>query len=98
MEIRNSLSGLNAIGNPAPVSNQPETVPQSTDKNDQSMQNTDRATVSVAGAGISQSAQDGDVRWEKIAAVQQAMADGTYNVPASEVASKMVDSMLGKRS
>lgn len=98
MEIRNSLSGLNAIGNPAPVSNQPETVPQSTDKNDQSMQNTDLATVSAAGARISQSAADGDVRWEKVAAVQQAVADGTYNVPASEVASKMVDSMLGKHS
>ncbi len=98
MEIRNSLSGLNAISNPAPVSNQSETVPQSTDKNDQSMQNTDRATVSAAGAGISQSAPDGDVRWEKVAAVQQAVADGTYNVPTSAVASKMVDSMLGKRS
>jgi flagellar biosynthesis anti-sigma factor FlgM len=98
VEIRNSLSGLNAIGNPAPVSNQPETVPQSTDKNDQSMQNTDLATVSAAGARISQSAADGDVRWEKVAAVQQAVADGTYNVPASEVASKMVDSMLGKHS
>jgi len=29
-----------------------------------------------------------------VAAVQAALADGTYNVPASAVASKVVDSML----
>ena len=98
MEIRNSLSGLNAISNPTPVSNQPETAPQSANKNSQTTRNTDRATVSEAGAGISQSAPDGDVRWEKVAAIQQALADGTYNVPASAVATKMVDSMGGKPS
>jgi flagellar biosynthesis anti-sigma factor FlgM len=98
VEIRNSLSGLNTISNPAPVSNQPETAPRSADKNSQTMQNTDRATVSAAGAGVSQSSPDGDVRMEKVTAVQQALAAGTYNVPASAVATKMVDSMLGKPS
>ncbi|WP_197413882.1 flagellar biosynthesis anti-sigma factor FlgM [Terracidiphilus gabretensis] len=98
VEIRNSLSGLNAISNPTPVSNQPETAPQSAHKNNQTMQNTDRATVSAAGAGISQSGPDSDVRWEKVTAIQQALAAGTYNVPASAVATKMVDSMLGKPS
>jgi anti-sigma28 factor (negative regulator of flagellin synthesis) len=28
--------------------------------------------------------------------VQQALASGAYNVPASEVAGKMIDHMLGK--
>jgi anti-sigma28 factor (negative regulator of flagellin synthesis) len=35
------------------------------------------------------------VRTDKVAAVQAALAAGTYDVPASAVASKVVDSMLG---
>jgi anti-sigma28 factor (negative regulator of flagellin synthesis) len=41
-------------------------------------------------------APDSDVRMEKVNAVQQALASGAYNVPASEVAGKMIDHMLGK--
>jgi anti-sigma28 factor (negative regulator of flagellin synthesis) len=40
-------------------------------------------------------AADSGIRTDKVAAVQAAMAAGTYNVPASAVASKMVDAMLG---
>ena len=97
MEIRNNyLSGLNATTNPAPVSNQSEAAAQNTDQTAQTMPNTDRATVSAAGANISQTTSDSEVRWEKVTAVQKALADGIYNVPASDVASKLVDSMLGK--
>ncbi len=96
MEIRNYINGLNAISNPTPVSNQAGSAAQNTDETAKTMQNTDRATVSAAGAGISQ--PDGDVRWEKVAEIQKALADGTYNVPVSAVASKIVDSMLGKPS
>jgi anti-sigma28 factor (negative regulator of flagellin synthesis) len=35
------------------------------------------------------------VRADKVASVQAAIAAGTYNVPASAVASKVIDSMLG---
>jgi anti-sigma28 factor (negative regulator of flagellin synthesis) len=31
-----------------------------------------------------------------VAAIQQALVSGTYNVPASEVAGKMMDHMMGK--
>jgi negative regulator of flagellin synthesis FlgM len=99
VEIRNSLSGLNAISNPAPVSNQAGTAAQSADSTAPTTQNTDdHATVSTAGADISKATPNGDVRWEKVTAIQQALADGSYNVPASAVATKLVDSMLGKRS
>ena len=99
MEIRNSLSGLNAINNPTPVSNQEGTAARSADITAPTTQNTDdRATLSTAGADISQATPNGDVRWEKVAAIQQALAAGSYNIPASAVASKLVDSMLGKRS
>ena len=36
------------------------------------------------------------VRADKVAQIQAALASGTYNVPASAVASKVVDSMLGR--
>ena len=33
---------------------------------------------------------------EKVAEIQQALASGTYNVPAAAVAGKMIDQMLGR--
>ena len=54
----------------------------------------DRATLSSAASEVSQSASAKSVRMDKVLAVQAALAAGTYNVPASAVASKMVDSML----
>jgi flagellar biosynthesis anti-sigma factor FlgM len=55
----------------------------------------DEARLSGIGAAMqSASGQDG-VRLEKVLAVQQALAAGTYNVPASKVADKVMDAMLG---
>ncbi len=54
----------------------------------------DCATFSCAGSEISQSAIASDVRSEKVASVQAALEAGTYHVPASAVASKLIDSML----
>ncbi|HLI03165.1 MAG TPA: flagellar biosynthesis anti-sigma factor FlgM [Terracidiphilus sp.] len=55
----------------------------------------DRATLSPAASGMAQAAGDGDVRMDKVAAVQAALAQGSYDVPASAVASKLVNAMLG---
>jgi negative regulator of flagellin synthesis FlgM len=55
----------------------------------------DRATLSGAGSEISQTATDSGVRTDKVSAIQAALAAGSYSVPASAVASKMVDAMLG---
>jgi flagellar biosynthesis anti-sigma factor FlgM len=57
---------------------------------------TDEATLSPAASLAAQAAPDSDVRMDKVVQVQQALAAGTYNVPASEVAGKMIDQMLGK--
>ncbi|HEY6448812.1 MAG TPA: flagellar biosynthesis anti-sigma factor FlgM [Acidobacteriaceae bacterium] len=55
----------------------------------------DEATLSPAASLAAQAAPDSDVRMDKVAAVQQALAAGTYNVPSGEVAGKMIDRMLG---
>lgn len=54
----------------------------------------DHATVSSAASEVFESAADQGVRAEKVAAVQAALAAGSYNVPASAVAAKVVDAML----
>jgi len=54
----------------------------------------DQATLSHAGTEVSQSASLEGIRADKVAAIQQALAAGTYTVPTSAVADKVIDSML----
>jgi negative regulator of flagellin synthesis FlgM len=54
----------------------------------------DRATLSSAGSEISEATSGSDARMERVAAVQGAIAAGTYSVPASKVAGKIIDAML----
>jgi len=53
----------------------------------------DSATLS---AGANQLAGDQDVRMEKVAAVQQALESGTYQVSAGDLADRLMASMLQK--
>ena len=95
MDIRNSVDGLKTLlGVPstAPAKTQPA-------KQDGTSSTSglagDHATLSSAGAEVAQASTESDVRMEKVAAVQSALAAGNYSVPASAVAGKMIDSMLG---
>ena len=56
---------------------------------------TDEATLSFAASLASKGPADSDVRMEKVAQVQQALAAGTYDIPGSAVAGKIIDHMLG---
>ena len=53
----------------------------------------DSASLSAAGMA-SQSADVSDVRMSKVTELRQAIGSGTYNVPASAVADKMVEGLL----
>jgi negative regulator of flagellin synthesis FlgM len=94
MDIRNSLDGLRTLlgVNPAVPS-----APQSKSTGASTVAtgfDNDRATLSSAGNEVSQAVTGEDVRSEKVAAVQAALATGNYDVPASAVASKLIDAML----
>ncbi len=95
MDIRNSLEGLRSL-----LGATPATTPAVGQKNGaaqgMSALGADQATLSNAGSEVSQSASADGVRTDKVAAVQAALAAGTYSVPASVVASKVVDAMMGE--
>lgn len=54
----------------------------------------DQATLSSMGGLVSQALAGSDVRMDKVAKLQQAIASGSYSVPSSDVAGKMIDSLL----
>ncbi|GGA56154.1 hypothetical protein GCM10011507_04310 [Edaphobacter acidisoli] len=55
---------------------------------------TDHAELSTAGSLISKALGGSDVRMGKVQALQQAIASGSYQVSSSDVADKLVDSMM----
>lgn len=94
MDIRSSLEGLKTLLGVDPAT-QAATQGKSAPPSAGSALMSDRATLSSAGSEISDASSGEGVRMDKVAAVQQALAAGTYSVPASAVASKLIDSMLG---
>ncbi len=93
MDIRNSLDGLRSL---LRVNTAVPSTPQSKSSAAPagSAFDTDRATLSNVASEVSQTISGEGVRAEKVAAVQAALAAGTYDVPAAAVASKLVDLML----
>lgn len=94
MDIRSSLDGLKTLLGVTPAA--PSTSrPQAGKLGEGGSMSSDRATLSSAGSEVAQAAADGGVRAEKVAEIQAALAAGSYSVPASAVASRVVDAMLG---
>jgi flagellar biosynthesis anti-sigma factor FlgM len=96
MNVNNDLQGMQQMFSSQEVSKtQSSGATQAANSQAQEI-GTDEATLSSAASYAAQAAPDSDVRMDKVLQVQQALAAGTYNVPSSEVASKMIDQMLGK--
>lgn len=96
MDIRSSMDGLKSLlGVTPPATTATQNSNHAAQPNSTSGLGSDRATLSSAGSEVSLAASDSGIRTDKVAAVQAALAAGSYNVPASAVASKMVDAMLG---
>ena len=54
----------------------------------------DDAKLSTAAGAVAQALSGSDVRTEKVAALQQSIAAGTYNVSSSDVADKLISALL----
>jgi negative regulator of flagellin synthesis FlgM len=54
----------------------------------------DQTNVSRTANVVAQALSQSDIRPEKVAALQQMIASGTYNVPASDVAGKVLSALL----
>lgn len=92
MDIRSSMDGLKSllgVNSPSPAAPQGRSSTAAASTFD-----SDRVTFSDVASEVSQSASSDGVRMDKVAAVQSSLANGTYNVPASAVASKVIDSMM----
>jgi hypothetical protein len=96
MDIRNSLDGLKSLlGN----ARQPR-LHASSPRAAAAHRGRERAgqrpgDVEQRGSEVSQTAPNPVCAWTRWPGIQAALAAGTYNVPASAVASKVVDAMLG---
>ncbi len=92
MDIRNNFDGLKSLLGVETAAT--TSRPARTRTVAESALGSDHATLSTAATEFSQAVGEEDVRPEKVVAVQAALAAGTYTVPASAVASKIVDAML----
>jgi negative regulator of flagellin synthesis FlgM len=58
------------------------------------VEHADQANLSSTGGLVAQALEGSDTRPAKVAALQQALASGSYNVPSSDVADKIIQSLL----
>jgi len=94
MDIRSSLDSLKSLLGTTPVAPAQTQQTQQGASSINSAFSSDRATLSSAGNEVSQTAADSDVRTDKVASIQSALAAGSYHVSPSAVASKLVESMM----
>jgi len=94
MEIRNNSEALKTflgVSGLDSVATHPKQRTESVSTQDMAG---DRATFSRAASEASHSAADAEVRTERVMEIQKALAAGTYSIPASKVADKVIDAML----
>lgn len=69
-------------------------TPSSTTAANSAATQSDQANLSSTGSVIAQALNGDDVRTEKVAALREAIASGTYNVSSSDVADKLIQSLV----
>jgi flagellar biosynthesis anti-sigma factor FlgM len=96
MEIRNDAEALKAfLGmTSAPAAAARPVRPGQAAGTQHAVLGGDHATFSQAATEVSEAAGQSEVRPEKVVAIQQALAAGTYSVSSDAVAGKVMDAML----
>jgi len=95
MEIRNNAEALKAfLGVSSSVSAKSLTTQGSQAEGLTTAFTGDVATLSEVGTAVQGALVHEGVRLDKVVAVQNALAGGTYRVPATDVADKLIDAML----
>jgi negative regulator of flagellin synthesis FlgM len=89
MNVRNGIEGLSQI-----LPAQSATAAKSSTTSQSGRVGEDKANVSALATHVAQSAATSDVRMDKVTSIQNALQAGTYHVPASDVAQKIIASML----
>jgi len=90
MNVRNGIENLSQILPSQPA----QTAAATKNKSSATTEHTDTANVSSVGTQVAQSAGDSDVRLDKVVGIQAALQAGTYQVPASAVAQKVIGALL----
>ena len=91
-EIGGLQRGLNSIA--VTGTTQTNTPAAAMKTNDASTEQIDQAKLSSMGGLVSQALGGSDVRTDKVAKLQQAIVGGSYSVSSSDIAEKMIDSLL----
>lgn len=99
MSYSNGIGGLqralNSIATTGTTqTNTPAAATRLSDVPPANHQQTDQASLSSMGGLVAQALGGSDVRMDKVATLQQAIASGSYNVSSSDVADKMLNSLL----
>lgn len=55
----------------------------------------DKARLSLASSLVTKAISGSDVRTDKVSAIQNAIANGTYQVSAGDLANKIIASLVG---
>jgi negative regulator of flagellin synthesis FlgM len=92
MNVRNQIENLSQI---FPAQTTPAAAAaKSTNPSQSEGLGTDKAQLSDAATQVAQSAATSDIRLDKVASIQAALQAGIYDVPAADVAQKIIASML----
>lgn len=99
-------SGINSLQQPinsiassdvkvASKGDSPESAIKPNERSTASVAQVDQASLSSTGGLVAQALEGTDARSAKVASLQQAIVGGNYNVSSSDVADKIIESLLG---